>query len=312
MDNLKTKRNIQPFNGEKYSVWKFQIRALLTELDVIKVVDEEPVLRLDTWEKQNRTAKSVIVEYLADSFLSFAKEELTAREILKNLDALYERKSLATQLAIRKKLLCLKLQGDTPLVKHFTVFDDLMTELLAAGAKLEETDKVSHLLLTLPSAYDGVITAIETLSEDNLTLCFVKTRLLDQEVKLKNEGSDTSTKVLHVRAETSGRRFDIRSNPKNLKDTKKILKCYHCGRKGHVKKDCYYFKRRNIQHMYDRQHQPNQQRKQVDRPHTVQTVEVNDGATKSSEANGFAFMTSTHEADDNGAQITFLLDSGVE
>lgn len=220
-------------------------------MDVIKVIDEVPVIRLEAWEKQNRTAKSVIVEYLADSFLSFAKEELTARDIIKNLDALYERKSLATQLAIRKKLLSLKLQGDTPLVKHFTVFDDFITELLAAGAKLEETDKLSHLLLTLPTSYDGVITAIETLLEDNLTLGFVKPRLLDHEVKIKNEGSETSAKVLHVRAESNGRRFDTRSNQQSFKDTKKLSKCYHCGRKGHVKRDCYYFKRRNYQQKFD-------------------------------------------------------------
>jgi len=35
------KRNIRPFDGEKYSIWKFRIRALLNEIDVLKVIDQE-------------------------------------------------------------------------------------------------------------------------------------------------------------------------------------------------------------------------------------------------------------------------------
>ena len=90
------KRNIKLFDGEKYGVWKFRIRALLSELDVIKVLDcEIPKTPSDEWNMAERIAKSGIVEYLSDSFLGFAKVECTAKEILQNLDAIYERKSLA-------------------------------------------------------------------------------------------------------------------------------------------------------------------------------------------------------------------------
>lgn len=129
MDNVKQKQNIKPFNGEKYSIWKFRIRSLLSEIDVIEVKDGEiPATRSESWQKKNRIAKNVIVEYLFDSFIGFVNETITAKEIFKNLDSLYKRKSLATQLALRKRLLGFKLQGDIPLmIKHFTIFDDLIT-----------------------------------------------------------------------------------------------------------------------------------------------------------------------------------------
>lgn len=88
---------------------------------MLRVIDEEvPADLTAEWSKEERIAKGAIVEYLSDSFLGFAKPESTAREILQSLDAIYERKSLATQLALRKKLLVLKLQGDILLTKHFT------------------------------------------------------------------------------------------------------------------------------------------------------------------------------------------------
>lgn len=48
----------------------------------------------------------------------------------------------------------------TALIKHFTNVENLIKELLAAGTKLEKKS--------------GVITTLETPSEDNLTLTFVR------------------------------------------------------------------------------------------------------------------------------------------
>lgn len=316
MENrVANKRNIQPFNGERYGVWKFRVKSLLTELNIIKVIESEiPCDPSDEWHKNNNTAKSVIIDYLGDSFLGFAKGPTSAREIFQKLDEIYERKSLATQLALRKRLLTLKLQGDISLLQHFTNFDDIITELIAAGAKLDEMDRVSHLLLTLPSCYDGVITALETLSENNLNLSFVKTRLLDHEVKLKQD-KDTSLKVLHVGTHfpaTEGKpkmqfkkkkHFGKPGHQHQNKSTQQVsqykttnIQCDHCGRRNHIKKNCRFFKR-NFE-------------KQRAEQRTLQTVHP---VPSTNPPDGFAFMIASKQvvAQQSSNTITFLLDSGA-
>lgn len=311
MDNSKLKRNIRPFDGDKYSVWKLRIRNLLNELEVIKVIDNVvPETPDSEWLKNERVAKNTLIEYLSDSLLGLVADK-SAKEIFKTLDNIYERKSIATQLALRKKLLNLKLKGDMSLLKHFQLFDELMVELMAAGANLEEADKVTHLFMTLPNEYDGVITAIETLTEDNLTLGFTKTRLLDHEIKLINERRDTSMKVLQ--AEITNQDNTKQRNPykysnsnrphKNFrikKDQYKHIKCHCCGRKGHLQKNCFYnkLKNKNSQHKWNKNNR------------TIQTVNITDREKPTT--SGFAFMAGAHKSEQRDPNyVSFILDSGA-
>jgi len=77
-------------------------------------------------------------------------------------------------------------------------FDEWICELMTSRAEIEKVDKIAHLLLTLPSVYDGVVTGIDTLSSKHVALSFVKNLLLNHEIKLKNLSRDTSNKVLQA------------------------------------------------------------------------------------------------------------------
>lgn len=309
------RRNIRLFDGEKYSTWKTRVRALLSENNILSVIDDPtPEPRPEAWDTMNRQAKGIIIDYLADSHLHFATPEKSAKEIILSLDNIYERKSLAVQITLRKKLLSLKFNAGGKLLSHFTIFDELITELQSAGAKLEEADKVAQLLTSLPSSYDSIITAIETLSEDNLTLSFVKTRLLDHETKLKRN-SDTSDKVLNVQSHEKANHSKyshFKNNYKHARNNRKStfkskfrgkfnssnkqLKCHHCGRTNHMMKDCYFLKRNNNSN--DR----------------TQTVQMCHDPTVSENVSGFAFMirSANHEPEIHEEKnLRFILDSGA-
>lgn len=106
MEANKSRRNIR----QRYSIWKFRLRALLAEEDALKVIDEEAPVEPDRqWEKLELLAKGIIIECLSDTVIGVVTEEAKARQIIEKLDSIYERKSLATQLAVQKKIVKLKI-----------------------------------------------------------------------------------------------------------------------------------------------------------------------------------------------------------
>ena len=118
------KRNITRFNGQHYNVWKFRICALLTELNVTKVLRERvPAVTDRKWQKAERLAKGTIIQYLSDYFISFAGTDSTAKDIFDRLDSLYERKSVPTKIALKDRLRSFKMKSDISLESHFNEFD---------------------------------------------------------------------------------------------------------------------------------------------------------------------------------------------
>lgn len=55
MDTNKSRRNIRQFDGERYSIWKLRLRAILAEEDALKVIDEEAPVEPDKKMAKTRT-----------------------------------------------------------------------------------------------------------------------------------------------------------------------------------------------------------------------------------------------------------------
>ncbi|KAF2887708.1 hypothetical protein ILUMI_18465 [Ignelater luminosus] len=124
------------------------------------------------------------------------------------------------------------------LANHFLKFDKSIRDLRSTGATLKETDIVCHLLLTMPNEYEVVITALETLSKEDLTLNFVQNRLLEEELKRRSTGvTKKKGDSFNTMAFLSTRSFSKEGWNNKNKNGKFPFKCHKCGLIGHKKVD---------------------------------------------------------------------------
>lgn len=181
------KFGIAQFDGKGYDHWKFRMEIMLDQQNVIRCIKEENLTPNEEFTKLDKKCKALIIMCIANSQLQYVKDKDSAFQMWQALEKIFQRKGVASQLYLRKKLLTMKLNEDENLESYYIKFDEVVRELKYVGTKLEETDIVCHLLLSLPKSYDAIVTALETVEPEKLTLEFVKGKLLDHEMKRKHD-----------------------------------------------------------------------------------------------------------------------------
>ena len=144
-------------------------------------------------------------------------------EVWKKLADQFQKKTWSNKLTLRRKLYDLKLKDGQSVQKHVKALTEIFDELAIIGDPLDDESKVVHLLASLPDAYDILVTALEA-SAEVPKLEVVTERLLHEETKRKDkDSSNTDAKAISTK----------HRNPR------KGPKCHHCGKIGHIKRDCW-------------------------------------------------------------------------
>ena len=189
--------------------WKFRVKLILEERQILDAITGEE----EANPIHDARAKSILVQYLTDKYINIIRKAKTAKEMMRLLEDVFERKSTMNKLYLKRKLITLKCKTD--LQDHFLTFDNIVNDLESTGQEVSEIDKVCYLLSSLPEEYEPVIIAIETMETTNLKLDFAKARLLDAEIKIKNKSHNQIVENLFA-----------------------TIVCYTCGRKGHKSFEC--------------------------------------------------------------------------
>ncbi|KAJ8883838.1 hypothetical protein PR048_015693 [Dryococelus australis] len=149
------------------------------------------------------------MQCLPDKYLELVKDARRTKDMLKSLEEVFERQTM-------------KFKPKEKLEHNFLrCFQGLVPDMENAGAKLDDRDKICHLFLTLGDNFNAVITAIETMKQD-LTMEFVKCRLLEEEIKRGQKCQETPS-----------------SNEVSFK-----IRYYGCGKVDHKRQDSWHNKQR--------------------------------------------------------------------
>ncbi|KAF2895452.1 hypothetical protein ILUMI_10724 [Ignelater luminosus] len=114
----------------------------------------------------------------------------------------------------------LKMEEDQDLDEFLINFDELVRQLKVTGAEIKDEDVVCNLLIAMPKQFETVITILENLPSEQLTLSVVKSKLRAEVERRKAAGIGT-----HQLEETKAAAFSSEGDG-----------CYFCGKKSHFKR----------------------------------------------------------------------------
>lgn len=222
-----TKFSIAKLNGSNWQTWKVRVEMLLAREDLWSIV-EDPLPdedeRDDDWKKSDKRAKATIILLIEDSQLSLVKNCAFACETFDALKRYHEKTTRLVRVSLLKNVCASNLAENVE--KHLREFDELFDGLDAAGTTLDKDTKICMLLRSLPPSYDGLVTTLDSRSDDDISLDVVKSKLVDEynrQLERKGSGSAKIEKAMRsAEGKSSG---DSRT-------------CHFCKKTGHIKRNC--------------------------------------------------------------------------
>ncbi|KAE8665938.1 hypothetical protein F3Y22_tig00112523pilonHSYRG00165 [Hibiscus syriacus] len=244
---MTTKFDIEKFNGRNFSLWKLKMKAILRKDGCLAAINERPMDFADDnkWNEMDGNAMENFHLALADEVLSSIEEKKIAKEIWDHLTKLYEATSLHNKIFLKRKLYTLRMPESTSVTEHLNTLNTLFSQLTSLSCKIGEQERAELLLQSLPDSYDQLIINLTNSNVTSLVFDDVAAAILQEENQCKNK-EDKQVNLQQAEALTTTRERSTErgqsishKHGRSKSRSKKNLKCYNCGKKGHLKKDCW-------------------------------------------------------------------------
>ena len=217
---------IEKLTAENYHSWKFNMKMYLIGKDLWEVVTGTEVMENDWTEAEKRKFKKRENQALAAICLGistnlqiYVRSSETPKSTWDNLEKHFQQKTLSKKIFYRRKLYAAQMEKGQSMTEHVNYIKTLGEHLEAIDDAIAEKDLVILLISSLPDDYNYLITALETIADDNLTWDYVRDRLIHESEKKYGETKPCPDALLS-------------------KIEKKTLKCHYCKKAGHFAREC--------------------------------------------------------------------------
>lgn len=129
--------SIDKLDGSNYYAWKFKIRMVLIDKELWGVVggsEARPQENDGAWKKKDEKALATICLTIKDSELVHVRSCTTSADAWKKLGEVYETKSLARRLFLKRKLFTSRLEDGESMQEHINKITTLAEQLNAIDA----------------------------------------------------------------------------------------------------------------------------------------------------------------------------------
>lgn len=230
-------------NNENYKEWKYSIDLYLISQDLQnytsdKIIDEEksPSKTPDAEKEKLKEGKALAIICLSirEDLKSIVYEAHTPSEAWKLLKTVFEPVSRARVARLRRNFMNTRYTPDEPMSSYLNRITLAAKELEQAGKKVEDDEVAFQILENLPDSYESLVAQLYRLTDAEFTVKGIRSHLLAEYDRQRNRSLQISDNLPANQALVSTED----SRPKEYFNRDEGRRCYRCGLKGHLIKNC--------------------------------------------------------------------------
>ncbi|XP_061476549.1 putative zinc finger protein 66 isoform X1 [Rhineura floridana] len=225
---------LERLGSTNYSYWKVKTEMLLVKEGVWHTVAEDPPAAPPAeWIRAAEKAKALIILALENEQLIHVRGLNTAKEVWNALKTVHVRKTAGSKVLLAKTLYQTRYKEGESMQRHLQNLQRLFAELQEMNMQHTQEQMAYITLSTLNDSWDGIISALESLPDAELSVNYITNKLL-QEAERRQEKSKQSNKENPERNEQGSMAYGVR-------------RCYTCGSTNHLRRHCQAEKQRRTQ-----------------------------------------------------------------